>query len=99
MKKNGFVFVETIIVVAVLATSLILMYISFNKIIINEKKRITYDDISYIYRTYYLEDFLTSLNMDKYVQTHLISRSSYISEFSCADLSLYNAIDENNIVD
>ena len=57
MKKNGFVFVETIIVVAVLATSLILMYISFNKIIINEKKRITYDDISYIYRTYYLEDF------------------------------------------
>ncbi len=62
MKKNGFVFVETVIVVIVLTSSLLLLYTSFNKILQSEKTRVNYDDINYIYRTYYIKNVLDSVN-------------------------------------
>lgn len=63
MKKNGFVFVETIIAIIVLTSSLLLLYTSFTKILQSEKTRINYDDIAYIYRTFYIKSRLDSLNM------------------------------------
>ena len=62
MKKDGFVLVETIIVVVVLVSSLLLLYSTFNKILQSEKTRINYDDINYIYRTWYIKNTLESLN-------------------------------------
>ena len=56
MKKNGFVFVETIIAIVVLTSSLLLLYSSFNKVLQSEKTRVYYDDIAYIYRSYYLKN-------------------------------------------
>ena len=62
MNKKGFVFIETIIVVIVLTSSLLLLYTSFNKILQSEKTRVNYDDINYIYRTYYVQTLLDSAN-------------------------------------
>mgnify|MGYP004538490225 FL=1 len=57
MKNNkGFVFIETIIVTVVLTTTLIFLYSNFSKRVLDERKRLYYDDISYIYKTLYIRD-------------------------------------------
>lgn len=53
MKKNGFVFVETIVVCAILATSLVAIYSSFILVINSHKQRARYDQSAYNYRAYY----------------------------------------------
>lgn len=63
MKKSGFVFVETIVAIVVLTSSLMLLYSSFNKILQSEKTRVYYDDIAYIYRSWYIKKQLNELNM------------------------------------
>lgn len=63
MKKNGFVFVETIIAIVVLTSSLLLLYSSFTKILQSEKVRIYYDDIAYIYRSWYIKTRINELNI------------------------------------
>ena len=63
MKKNGFVFVETIIAVVVLASSLLLLYSTFSKLLQSEKKHVYYDDISYIYRNWYIKNKMNELNI------------------------------------
>lgn len=99
MKSKGFVFVETIIVVAILATSLVAIYASFSMTINNEKRRATFDDTSYIYRTYYIEDFLVSLNMENYLNQYLAKNNEdgkqRIIRFNCQDINLYD-IDAGN---
>ena len=54
-----------------------------------------FDDPVYIYRTYYLENFLVSLNMDQYVSKYLSKTDTTkqkIIELDCGDISLYNAV-------
>lgn len=63
MKKNGFVFVETIIAVVILTSSLLLLYSTFSKILQSEKTRVYYDDVNYIYRTWYVKERINSLNI------------------------------------
>ena len=58
MNNKGFVFIETIIVTVVLTTTLIFLYSNFNKNLNNEKKRLYYDDIAYVYKTIYIRDAL-----------------------------------------
>ncbi|MDE6285176.1 MAG: hypothetical protein K2M17_05465 [Bacilli bacterium] len=58
MKKNGFVFIETIITVVVLSTALLLIYHSYSGALNKEKDRLYYDDVAYIYRTNFLRSFL-----------------------------------------
>lgn len=55
--KKGFVLIETIVTITVLAASLLYIYSHFNNILIKEKTRLYYDDPAYIYRTYYLKEF------------------------------------------
>lgn len=63
MKKNGFVFVETIVAIVVLTTSLLLLYTTFTKVLQTEKTRVYYDDVAYIYRSYYIKSRINELNM------------------------------------
>ena len=63
MKKNGFVFVETIIAIIVLSSSLLLLYTSFSKLLQIAKTRLNYDDLNYIYRSWYLKKELQNLNV------------------------------------
>lgn len=58
--KRGFVFVETIITVVVLTTSLLYLYNSYSSIINSEEERLYYDNPAYIYKTNYIRDFLES---------------------------------------
>lgn len=57
-KNKGFVFIETIITVVVLSTSLLYLYSSYSNIITREETRLYYDDPAYIYRTNYVRKFL-----------------------------------------
>lgn len=55
MKNNkGFVFIETMVTIVILATALLSLYTLFNNMLIKEKRRVYYDDPTYIYRSYYL---------------------------------------------
>ena len=57
-KKNGFVFVETMIVIVILLASLLLIYSSYTTLVANEKRKSRYDDPKYIYRTYNVAKYL-----------------------------------------
>jgi len=63
MKRNGFVFIETIVAVVVLTSSLLLLYSTFTKILQLEKTRVYYDDINYIYRTWNIKKQINDLNI------------------------------------
>lgn len=63
MNKKGFVFIETVIVVIVLTSSLLLLYTTFNKTLQSEKTRINYDDVNYIYRTWGVANLINSANI------------------------------------
>jgi Tfp pilus assembly protein PilE len=89
MNNKGFVFVETIIVITVLSVALITIYSSFSTVLSNEKKRSAYDDTAYIYETYYIEDYLVSLNLKQYVDHYLVENGRNIITFTCNDFSLY----------
>ena len=55
-KKNGFVFIETMVTIVILATALLAMYSLFTNMLVNEKRRVYYDDPIYVYRANYLID-------------------------------------------
>ena len=57
MKNNkGFIFLETIIVTVVLTTTLIFLYSNFSKNINDERRRLYYDDIAYVYKTIFIRN-------------------------------------------
>lgn len=60
-KKNGFVFVETMIVVVVLVSILLIIYSSYTSLISMERRQARYDDPAFIYKTKIVADFLLSV--------------------------------------
>ncbi len=62
--QKGFVFVETLIVVAILTASLLMLYSTYSAIIRKEKTRVKYNDSVYLYRTYYFEKFFHNFRLD-----------------------------------
>ena len=77
MKRNGFVFVETIIAIVVLTSSLLLLYSSFNKVLQSEKTRVNYDDVNYIYRSWYIKESISNLNMMSILSDLTNNRDKY----------------------
>lgn len=66
-KKNGFVFMETILTVVILTTTLVVLYADFSSGVISEKRRLYYDDISAVYKTLAIRDaFDRSVNAAKF---------------------------------
>ena len=58
---------ETILTIVVLTTTLVLLYGSYSQTLTNEKKKLYYDDISYIYKTLAIRDvFDKSVNNNKF---------------------------------
>ncbi len=65
--KKGFVFIETILTIVVLTTTLVILYGSYSKSVQSEKRRLYYDDISYVYKTMVIRDaFTKSVNSSKF---------------------------------
>lgn len=60
-KKNGFIFIETMIVVVVLLASLLLIYSSYMGLVSNNRRMARYDDPEFIYKTYSVGKFLLDL--------------------------------------
>ena len=60
-KKNGFMFIETMIVIVVVLVSLLFIYSSYVSLRSLERKRVRYDDPAFIYRTYAIGQFLLSI--------------------------------------
>lgn len=79
MKKNGFSFIETIVTVVVLSTSLLYLYSSYSNIILNEERRLTYDDPAYIYKTSYIKKFIeTNTDLERIKTIDFASKDSYV---------------------
>ena len=77
--KKGFSFIETIVTIVVLSTSLLYIYSSYSNIITNEERRLTFDDIAYIYKTDYVKKYLESnVNIERIKTNDLASTNSYV---------------------
>ena len=55
MNNKGFMFVETIVTTTILLVALVTIYVSYSAFIIGEKRRLYYDDMSYVYKTFTLK--------------------------------------------
>ena len=108
MKKNGFVFVETIVAIVILTSSLLLLYSTFNKVLQSEKTRVYYDDVTYIYRTYYLKNRISELNMtavlndlsnnqDKYFVTIGIEYNELFNGFTSEKTFITNMFEDFDV--
>lgn len=62
-KKNGFVFVETIIVVCILLASLMIVYSMYVTSLNLESRRLRYDDPAKLYQTYYIKKYIDSFDL------------------------------------
>ena len=82
MKKKGFVFVETIIVIVILTFGMIMIYSSFSSVLNSSKRRATYDDVAYIYRSYYIQDFISSLDIEEYISRNITDKNKIV-KFNC----------------
>lgn len=89
--KKGFIFIETIITIVVLAAALLYIYANFNDILIKEKTRIYYDDISYIYRNYYVKELFLGSGLASIVNS--VNNDNPMVMIGCQTPGLLN--DEN----
>ncbi len=87
--KKGFVFVETLIVVAVLTASLLMVYSTYSNTIYKEKVRMKYNDSVYLYRTYYLGKFYRNFNLKNFILSKsdndvvLVNENNLFASLNC----------------
>lgn len=86
--KNGFVFMETIVVISVLSITLILLFSSYSYILRKSRTKKMYDTTEVIYKTYYFKEFINTLNgnrgVDNYIKTtNNICKDIGFSNFIC----------------
>ena len=89
--KKGFMFVETIMVMTILTTILLTIFITFSRVLLSEKRRAMFDDTSYLYRTYLIEDYLNSLDISNYIKTYLVDANRKIVLLRPDNSFLYDA--------
>lgn len=65
MKKNGFVFMETIVVISILSITLILLFASYSQILRKSREKNTFDTLETIYKTYYIKDIIDEYQSSK----------------------------------
>ena len=73
MHKNGFIFLESLIVIVTLISTLLLLYHSFKRITNNVKQKENYDEVNYIYRSEYLKE-----NLQKYILDDFLKDQDYL---------------------
>lgn len=96
-EAKGVILVETMVVIAFLATTLLTVYSAFTTVLDNAKMRIFYDDPIYLYWTYYFLSFLERNNLTEFIDTKFANTSGTdnrflsIVEFGCNALSVTEA--------
>lgn len=68
-KKNGFVFMETLVVVSVLSLTLLILFASYSYILRKSRERNTFDTTETIYKTYYVKSVIDSLKPNGQTKT------------------------------
>lgn len=92
MKKNGFVFVETIVVISVLSVTLLLLFSSYSYILRKSRERDTFDNIDLIYKTYYVKDIIDKYKLGKAPNVAKSSVMYYIENNSeCRKMGGFNS--------
>lgn len=64
VNKKGFMFVETIIMCAILMVGLLIIYNSFTSSIVKQKERLNYNSIASTYKLYYVKSYLKNKSED-----------------------------------
>ena len=85
--KKGFIFVETMVCIAFLGTVLLTVYASFTNVLDNAKVRLMYDDPVYLYRTYFILNYLEENGLNEYINEKFssqVNNTTYITEFGCS---------------
>ena len=85
--KKGFIFVETMVCIAFLSTVLLAVYASFTTVLDNAKTRLLYDDPVYLYRSYYILNFLEENNINEDINHKFAAHNNnttYLTEFGCS---------------
>lgn len=91
-RRKGFIFIETLVVVAILTFSLLMTYSTYNAAVIREKNRVRFDDTAYLYRAYYLTQFFRNFRLDL-VESNL-QGTNILGGFGCQNQSIFlNEID------
>ncbi len=79
MNNKGFTYIETIITIVILLTSLMLLYSIYSKILTSEKNRLYYDNIAYVYKTQYIKQIISeNLDADKFASWMGLQDDQYI---------------------
>ena len=89
--KKGFIFVETMVCIAFLSSVLLTIYASFTNVLDTAKTRLLYDDPIYLYRTYFILNFLEENGLNEYINEKFSAQSNntaYISEFGCSSVGV-----------
>lgn len=89
--KKGFIFVETMVCIAFLSSVLLTVYASFTNVLDNAKTRLMYDDPVYLYRTYFILNFLEENGLNEYINEKFSAQTnntSYITEFGCSSVGV-----------
>ena len=94
--KKGFVFVETMVVIAFLGTVLLTVYSAFSSVIDNAKTRLYYDDPVYLYRTYYILSLLEENNLNDFIDMKFADNNVVINEISCENSTIMLGENSNN---
>ena len=72
MNKKAFTIIETLIVVVMMTTALLIIYRIYNLNINNEKKRLVYDDVVDIYKINNIKNYLVrESNISLYIESYL----------------------------
>lgn len=98
MNRKGFVFTETIVAIVILTSALLLIYTSFNNVLQSEKTRVDYDDVAYIYRTYYIKKVLDSLNINSITESLKNDNNKYFMTIGKETNLLFNNNESNRIL-
>ena len=78
--KNGFIFMETIVVISVLSITLLLLFASYSYILRKSRTKKMFDTTETIYKTYYVKQVIdnykvtnngTGIGIEYYIKTHL----------------------------
>ena len=87
-KQNGFIFMETIVVVSVLSITLLLLFTSYSYILRKARERNVFDTSDTIYKLHYIEHILVNNS----------SRSSIVdfitNENVCSKIAIAGAVNE-----
>lgn len=87
MKKDGFIFVETIVVLVVLMGGVLALYTTYNIIITNIERRSNFDSISDLYK---LDALRSMINLDSIENNNFIVNinksncASYMNDANCS---------------